>query len=399
MEKINIKDPTEISEWLPFFRKENIPVLILGAPGIGKSESIQSCCEEDDTFVDIRLSMMEPPDVLGLQKLQSAAEEALRKYALARELVKSYRNIGQNEKADELEQRALKDLELAYELADEAPVKTFWSRPSIWPTHGKGIICLEELNTAPQGVQNTLLQALGSPPDQDRFVGPHRIPKTYYWCATGNRKEDLAHVYPLSSALRNRMVIVLCGNPNVERWSIWASQNDVHSHIIAFINFKPDMLYAPPTRNDPYSGFPSPRAWSRLVSPMVKHGINNPDFFASAVGEGAGMMFHTFLAKMKDLPDIKAILEGRAELDPKKISTRPSLMHVIATSTYEFVARDTRLLPAAVERILPHLKPEIAMVFATLIVRNKNQKVFSAVRSCRPFLSWINQYSDVLNLS
>ncbi|RMH21589.1 MAG: hypothetical protein D6698_02520, partial [Gammaproteobacteria bacterium] len=179
MSEFNTLDVTDIGN-LPALIRElrelDIPSCIIGPPGIGKSEGIQAALEEDDIFVDLRLSQLDAVDVRGLPRLSSVYEDAVAKADFLTKKAQLLEELGEQEDAQKYRRAALAALLEAEKVADVAPSITTWSRPSIWPTHGKGIICLEEFNTAAQSVQNALLQTLGSPPGRDRFVGEHRIP-------------------------------------------------------------------------------------------------------------------------------------------------------------------------------------------------------------------------------
>ena len=86
--------------------KANIPLFLWGAPGIGKSSVIQQLAEDlDRELVDIRLSQMEPVDLLGLPNIING--------------------------------------------------RTHWSTPGIFPdpdATSEGILFLDEANSAPREV-------------------------------------------------------------------------------------------------------------------------------------------------------------------------------------------------------------------------------------------------------
>jgi hypothetical protein len=48
---------------------------------------------------------------------------------------------------------------------------------------------------------------------------------------------------------------------SLEDWKTWAWANNVHPTVIAFLNFRPDLLYKFPQTAQEFRGFPTPRSW------------------------------------------------------------------------------------------------------------------------------------------
>ncbi|WP_027912201.1 hypothetical protein [Rhodothermus marinus] len=267
-----------------------------------------------------------------------------------------------------------------------------WSRPDFWPREGKGIIVFEELNTAPPSVQNTLLQPFGAPPGADRYVGPHRIPRTFYLCATGNRREDHAHVVALSSALRGRAVIINIPGPNLESWTTWAAEHGVEPAVVAFIRFRPDLLYQPPPAHDETAPFPSPRAWARFVSPLVARGFTTPEMLAAAVGEEAASEFLAFLQEIDSMPDVDRLLARPDELNPEALSL--SVRYAIVSALIHRVVSNPKLLAQAAA-VAVHFEPELAAVFLSTLIRLGFQTQIFGLRVAH---DWVKQHGKLLKI-
>ena len=107
-------------------RSINLPMMLFGPPGIGKSEQVHQSQEDGDIMIDLRLNILDSIDLRGLPTIQK------------------------DEKG-----RA---------------TRVEWVRPEFIPWEGKGIIFLDEINTAPPSTQNAALQLV-----LDRKVGPHKI--------------------------------------------------------------------------------------------------------------------------------------------------------------------------------------------------------------------------------
>jgi MoxR-like ATPase len=166
-------------------REVDQPLLVFGSPGVGKSDQIRASADEDDLVIDLRLNSLEAIDMRGLPII----------------------------KKDE----------------NKNPVAVEWVRPEFLPSEGgivangrlykKGIVFLDELNTAQPSVQNPALQLV-----LDRKIGKHELPRSWYICAAANRAEDRAHTYPLSAALLDRFAIYDY-SPDHHHWTKWAMMN------------------------------------------------------------------------------------------------------------------------------------------------------------------------------
>lgn len=115
---------------------------------------------------------------------------------------------------------------------------------------------LDEFPAANPDVQKALYALL-----LERRLGEHRLPEGTWVVAAGNRQEDRALVRQMSSALVNRAFLIHV-RADVGEWLRWAVQNGIRGEILAFINFMPEALMREvPTSPAPFS---TPRAWAAL---------------------------------------------------------------------------------------------------------------------------------------
>jgi AAA domain (dynein-related subfamily) len=115
---------------------------------------------------------------------------------------------------------------------------------------------LDELPACTPDIQKAFYSLL-----LERRLGEHRLPEGTWVVAAGNRLEDRALVRALSSALINR-VIILQVRVDVGEWLAWARNHGVRGDIIAFIELMPESLMRPvPAAPLPFS---TPRAWASL---------------------------------------------------------------------------------------------------------------------------------------
>jgi len=277
--------------------EKKLPLMILGAIGIGKSSSIKQTAMEiakeqklefcdvnnysDESkfhLIDIRISQLEPTDLRGLPNF------------------------------------------------DHETKTTKWYAPNWLPTVGKGIMFFDEINLAPPSIQSACYQLI-----LDRKLGDYKLPDGYLVIAAGNRLEDRANTFDLSAPLANRFIHCELDTPKVNAWTDWALQNKVDARITSFLNFRNGYLYKFNDKSKD-NAFPTPRSWE-MASNLIKDKSARKEIellSSTAIGEGTAIEFATFV-DMQSKVDIQAILKNpeKAEL-PEEIDKRYAIISAIA---------------------------------------------------------------------
>ncbi len=248
-----------------------LPVFVWGAPGIGKSSIVKQIAQAKELeFLDLRLSLLDPTDLKGIPFFNAETKEGV------------------------------------------------WAKPSFLPADpdSKGILFLDEINTAPPAVQASAYQLI-----LDRKVGEYELPKGWSIVAAGNRENDRGVVYKMPPPLANRFVHFEM-EVDFEDWKAWAYSAGIESAIIGYLAYDKSMLFTfDPTSNE--KAFATPRSWE-YVDSIVKSGIDAElllDSISGAVGREAAVGYSSFKKVMKQLPDLGKILSGEItqieEEDPK----------------------------------------------------------------------------------
>ena len=115
---------------------------------------------------------------------------------------------------------------------------------------------LDELPACAPDIQKAFYSLL-----MERRIGEYALPLGTWVVAAGNRSQDRALVRSISSALVNRVTIL---NVIADRseWLQWARDNGVRSEILAFVMLMPESLMRPvPSTPEPFS---TPRSWASL---------------------------------------------------------------------------------------------------------------------------------------
>lgn len=261
--------------------KHRLPVLIKGAPGVGKSDIVAQAVRE--AGADMILShpaVADPTDAKGLPWKAADGDHA------------TFLPFGDLD-------RALKA-----------------KKPTVW--------FLDDLGQAAPAVQASYMQLLLA-----RRVNDHILPEHVTFVAATNRRTDRAGVSGILEPVKSRFASIVELEVHPEDWGDWAIRNDIAPEIIAFIRFRPDLLCDFKPSQD-LTNSPSPRTWAR-VSAWMKAGLAREiehQVYAGAVGEGPATEFVSFLKIARDLPSIDEILLAP---DTAPIPTKPAELYAITS--------------------------------------------------------------------
>ena len=274
----------ELQAQLQVLIDSDTPVFIHGSPGIGKSDIVGALARQNDLeLVDVRLSQLDAVDLRGIPAISNH--------------------------------------------------QTRWMPPVFLPTdsHARGILFLDELNSAPLSVQAAIYQLV-----LDRRIGEYCLPGGFRIVCAGNRIDDKGIVFKLPSPLINRMVHVVL-EARYEDFKIWALHAGVHPSIIGFLGFRPDLLSSPmPAASESNPAFCTPRSWT-MLSGILKHCADLSTIrpiVHGAVGYAAGIEFLSFVEIYQRLPDVTAILEGRQSTAPDD----PGTLYALTAALVEHYA-------------------------------------------------------------
>lgn len=264
----------------PELAKKLPPLMVWGAPGVGKSSVIQGIAKEYGIgFIDVRLAQREPVDVRGLP---------------------------------------VPDMEAG---------KVDWLVSGEWPRDkdSRGIILFDELTAADRTLQVAAYEFI-----LDRRLGDmYSVPDGWYIVAAGNRVVDSAVATSMSSALANRFMHVEVAE-DADAWSQWAQAHDIHPSVTGFIRYKPTFLFNQANENLE-RGWPTPRAWERVsimlgIVPAEKSELLRKLVYG-LVGNRVGLEFMEFHTLNKDFADVREMMMNPdAEIViPKKVDRKYAL--------------------------------------------------------------------------
>lgn len=199
-----------------------------------------------------------------------------------------------------------------------------------------GVLLLDDLPAATQAVQVACRQIA-----LDRRVHRHIFSPGIRVIVTGNRREDKSAASQLPAHFRNSSVMLQLQVDTAE-WRTYAAQaGGVHAAILGYVTWKPSNLSRLPKDQDAETGaFATPRSWMKLAKCMptaLKHD-RVLDVAAGLVGTGVATEFKSFLDLFNEFPDPAAILE-HPETAPRPDAQRPDKTIAMVTAVADFAGR------------------------------------------------------------
>ncbi len=326
----------ELSASIAAMVKAQIPVFVWGPPGIGKSSIVKQMAKaEGYDFIDLRLALMDPTDLKGIPFYDKASHQAL------------------------------------------------WAPPAFLPSSGRGILFLDELNSAPPAVQASAYQLI-----LDRQVGEYKLPDGWAIVAAGNREGDRGVVYRMPSPLANRFVHLEM-DVSVEDWRAWAFEAGLDTRVIAYIAYKNEDLFSfDPTENE--KSFATPRSWE-FVSGLLQSEMDAKlllETISGAIGKARAVQFLSFAKVMHKLPDIEKILETGSGDYPEEVE----VLHALSTGLVMGVQKNPT--PERMEALLEYTM-SLQSEFSVMIIQDL-QRAGHTMESLPAFSRWVGKFAYLL---
>jgi hypothetical protein len=235
-----------VIELLTLAYRADIPALLIGCHGVGKSEIVAAAAEAIGIDCISRdLSLMEPPDLVGLPKI----------------------------------------------VEKNGHPATAFLAPEFLPrdTGRGGFLLIEEVNRAPRYMQACCLELLTR-----RALNSYLLPNGWTPICCINPKADGYAVDLLDAALMSRfMQITVCAS--VESWIAWAATNGIHPKVIEYVSSVPNAL-------DEQQGGTNPRSWTYASRTLAAAGADllerSPDTIVTALNGLIGPVHTTALLRL-----------------------------------------------------------------------------------------------------
>lgn len=281
-ESANALRPAQLVDLLGRMLGDELPVLLVGPPGVGKTAIVRQVAERMGAVLLVdHASLADPTDAKGLPFRNAEGTEAVF---------------------------------LPFDHLARAKREGAAGRKVLW--------FLDELGQASPAVQGSYMSLM----DRATFG---ELPNLVF-CAASNRRQDRAGVQGLLEPVKSRFAAVIELVPSAEDWIDWGAKAGIAANVLAFIRFRPELLLDfKPTADIVNS--PSPRTWARLsrvaaldLPPELRFAA-----YAGCVGEGAAAEYLAFERMTGVLPDLDAILR---DPDAAPVPSQPSILYAVITA-------------------------------------------------------------------
>ena len=321
------------------------PVMLWGPPGVGKSEMVAQIGQRHSApVVDIRLSQMEPSDLRGIPfRVDNRVE---------------------------------------------------WAVPSLLPSserHGAaGILFLDEINSAPPAVSAAAYQLI-----LDRRLGDYKVPDGWAIFAAGNRQGDRGVTYTMPAPLANRFSHFEV-DTHLDDWVLWAYRNNIDERIIAFLRFRPELLFDFDPAYNPVA-FPSPRSWEFAHRGLQKF-CDHPELLQgtlqACVGPAAGIELHAFVNSLDQMPDLDRIIAGDEVSVPSEIDLQYAVAAALVGRAIRSEGDSER--NRVIDNILLYAGRFPQREMGVMLVSDMHRAIGNALFEAPRFTDWAQAISDVM---
>jgi hypothetical protein len=331
----------------------NIPVLLLGAPGVGKTTIVESIAKAKGwPCKTIIASLHDPTDFLGLP--------------LARG-----------------DRTAFLPPEWAVELLSAE----------------EGILFFDEFTLAPPAIQAATLRVV-----LEGTVGSLRLPPGIRRIAAGNPEAETEAAWNLTPPMRNRFMVLhvrpaiqevvdyfLGGGGALSIPSVkenWKERVPEKKALVAsFLIRNPSLLYTEETSKR-VGQFPSPRAWEKVAIFLAaaEGALTDEEVFlgvSGLVGEGEAVEFMNFIAHM-DIPSPEELLSGKAKL-PESEDKLLVALNAIASYVTTNPKEDICIRACDVISEVGKDKPDLALPALERVVKVMDRMGWKAPKSIGVF--------------
>ena len=321
------------------------PVMLWGPPGVGKSQMVaQIAARHGVPVTDIRLSQMEPSDLRGIP----------------------------------------------FRVGEQVE----WAVPALLPDtrrHGpRGILFLDEITSAPPAVSAAAYQLI-----LDRRLGAYQVPDGWAIFAAGNRQGDRGVTYTMPAPLANRFSHFEV-ETNLDDWVGWAYANDIDERVIAFLRFRPELLFAFDPAHNPVA-FPSPRSWE-----FAHRGLQKFDGYPellqgtlqACVGPAAGVELHAFINSLDKMPDLDRIVAGEDVPVPKEIDLQYAVAAALVGRAIR--SRSSHDGHRVYGHILDYARRFPQREMGVMMVSDMHRAIGQTLFDVPQFEQWARSISDVM---
>jgi len=332
--------PTELFTLLVGMISARLPVLIKGAPGVGKTDIVRMACQSlGADIIESHPVVSDPADFKGQPWVipgPNPKEATFLPYGDLAKLIKA-------------------------------------KKPTVF--------FLDDLGQAPFSVQAAAMQLI-----LGRHINGHKIADCVTFVAATNRKQDKAAVTGILEPVKSRFVTIVELTPDLDDWIVWAVGHGIPAELIAFSRWRPELLFKFEPSLD-ITNSSSPRTVANAAEVLA---LNLPahveyEALCGSVGQSYATELTGFLRVCRQLPDPREVL---AHPETSQVPTDPAALYALAGALARAVDEKTA-------RGFFVYASRLGTDFSILMVRDATQRV-PAIKECRAHAAWLSKHADVM---
>jgi hypothetical protein len=329
--------PSKMRDLLATLTPAGETILIVGSPGVGKSDVVQQVARELELDLIVTHPVVDDPtDYKGMPAVvtrDGATTAAFLPFGELSRMVEA-------------------------------------TRPTL--------VFMDDLGQAPPAVQAAIMQLVLA-----RRINGHALSDQVRFVAATNRRQDRAAVTGMISALLDRFTTVLTMEFDLEDWIAWGLENGMPAELLAFARFRPALMNEFEAGRDMKKS-PTPRSVAGLGR-LVARGVLDPEVLVGAVGETFATEFLAFHRTWAALPSREAIYLNP---DVAEVPTRPDVLYALMGS----LAHGASV--ATVEQTVRYLE-RVPAEYAFLCMRDATRRS-PELTGTRAFTMWSLRHSAAL---
>lgn len=331
---------TDLYNVLPVAIKNNMNILLKGAPGVGKSDVICEIVKDMGFEIMIQHPIVSNPvDFKGLPVSGVVNNELTAEFIPYGDLQK------------------------------------------MMTTQNDLVVLFDDLGQAPQSVQAAVMQIILA-----REINGKKISDKVRFIAATNDKTDNAGVSGLITPLLSRFAGIFKIEIDSDAWINWAIKNNMPHELIAYIKAKPSMLSTFDSKNKNIENFACPRTIANLGR-WINNGVINHEVWSGAVGEIFATEFMAFYKICTSIATLPAeIIKNPATA---QIPQKPDVLYFVLTALAN-KTKEEKIFCSVLEYFAR--LPKEYESFAVKLIVTKNPKMKET--SC--YINWHVKNQDVV---